>query len=82
MVMSQAAGLATGRQVRNDSTGLAAPHSPREKWQETGEGQRHLSDDIPGPLRLLGLLVLSSVKPGFHPAPFVWFGNEEFKGHP
>lgn len=47
-----------------------------------GEGQGQLSDDIPGPLRLLGLLLLSSVKPGFHPAPFVWFGNEDFKGHP
>ena len=30
-----------------------------------------LYDEILGPLRLLGLLLLSSVKPGFHPVHFV-----------
>lgn len=34
-----------------------------------------------GPLRLMGLSLPSSLKLGFHPAHFVCFGNEDFKGN-
>lgn len=73
-------GLARGRQVRSTTTGLAAPQG--KSGRRLGEGQGHLSDDIPGPLRFPGLLLQSSLKPGFHPAPFVWFGNEDLKATP
>ncbi|RMC21276.1 hypothetical protein DUI87_02137 [Hirundo rustica rustica] len=39
-------GLATGRQVRNATTGLAAPQE--KSGRRLGEGQGHLSDDPPG----------------------------------
>lgn len=35
--------------------------SKGKSGRRLGEGQGHLSDDIPGPLRLLGLLLLSSL---------------------
>lgn len=52
-----------------------------KRGRRLNEGEGCLYDDILGPLRLLGLLLLSSVKPGLHPEHFVCFGNEDFKGN-
>lgn len=44
-------------------------------------GEGCLYGDILGPLRLLALLLLDSVKLGLHPEHFVCFGNEGFEGN-
>lgn len=64
-------------------TGFAAIYfQQEEKWQKVlNEREGHLCDEFLGPVRLMGLLLLGSVKLGFHPAHFVCFGNEDFKGN-
>lgn len=64
-------------------TGFAAIYfQQEEKWQKVlNEREGHPYNETLGPLRLTGLLLLSSVKLGFHPAHFVCFRNEDFKGN-
>lgn len=45
------------------------------------EGEGHLRDELLGSMRLMELLLLSSVTLGFHPEHFVCFGNEDFKSN-
>lgn len=68
-------------QGHDHSSGSGTFLNKSKSGRRLSEGEGRLYGDILGPLRLLAFLLLSSVKPGFHPGHFACFGNEGFKSN-